>query len=214
MSHPKERFHDFAVTNEGDVVPLEDYDDLPVANESITQGMDNLNHARHMHAIENSDEFKTDAKHTREQAVIDQGLQDPGVYVTLEERYQDELDLMNLVSGANMRGGKKRGVPGGFEVAHRTHPEILDRYGPQLPNVAEGARRNHRRMVNRDTLDIYHAAELKEAGIGDKEEVDFDARTMMPNAYRNRYYGTKEKDDARRVRRKYLKKMIAYYATK
>ncbi|GEM_PF-1934877 len=214
MNHLNERFHNFGVNDEGDVVPVEDYTDLPVANESIVQGMDNLAHARRMRDIENSDEFQADAKHAREQSVIDEGMRDPGVYVTLEQRYQDELDLMNLVSGANMRGGKKRGVPGGFEVAHRTHPEILDRYGPQLPNVAEGARRNHRRMVNRDSLDIYHAKELIEAGIGDKEEVEFDARTMMLNAYRNRYYGTPEKDRLRQARRRFLRKKLAEYASK
>ena len=211
---------DAYVDENGDVLPYADVadnlDSVPPSNSSIVQGMTNLEtvHQRTIREARLEKLAVADAKYAREEAVINHGLDNPGVVVSLEQRYQDELDLMNLVSGANQRGGKIRGVPGGFEVAHKTHPEILERYGPQLPNVAKGAHGNHLRMVNRDALDVYHAKELIEAGVAHKEEIEFDAKTMMVNAYRNRYYGTEQNDHARQVRRRFLNKMIALYATK
>lgn len=217
----KERLSPTAyVDDNGDVMPYadiaDDMDSVPTSNSSIVQGTANLeavNRAAQRNA-RREQEAEADAKNARESAVIAQGLENPGVYVTMEQRYQDELDLMNLVSGANQRGGKDPRIGGGFEVAHRTHPEILDRYQSQLPSVAEGARRNHRRMVNRDSLDVYHAKELIEAGIGHKDEIIFDARTVTLNAYRNRYYGSDEKDKARQARRRFLNKKLAEYASK
>ncbi len=215
----KERLSpDAYVDHEGDVLPFadikDDMDIVPTSNASIVQGIENLKGVQAAAAREAllQELAEQDAKHGRETAVINDGLANPGVYVGPEQHYQDELDLMNLVSGANKRGGKVRGKKGGFEVAHRTHPEILDMYGPQLPNVAEGAHRNHLRMENSDPLSVYHAKELIDAGIGHKAEIIFDAQTQMKSAYRDRYYGTDEKDRLRKARRKYLNKMLAHYA--
>lgn len=204
----------------GEVLPYadvrEDLDSTPPSDSSIVQGMFNLENSRKDTArLERFEKVaQVIARIAREQAVIDEGLQNPGVYTTLEQRFQNELDLMNIVAGANQRGGKVRSRPGGFEVAHRTKQRIKDTYGDDLPQVAAGARRNHKRMENDDPLDVYQAQELIDAGIGDKDEIIFDARTQMKNEMRSRFYDPNEDDRKRTARRRYLNKKLAEFASK
>lgn len=135
----------------------------------------------------------------------------PGVHVSLAQRYRDELELLDIISGANMREG--------FDKAKDYDTDIHERYGDNLPQVAIGAHRNHVGLVNRDILDVYHAEELKSyrdgngSVINHPEEIDFDARTIMRNEY-NKEYGGVENKNKRARRRKWLKEKLAEYATK
>jgi hypothetical protein len=220
MSLKRRLDHNSYTDETGEVLPYadiqEDLDSTPPSDSSIAQGMFNLETSRKTEAqLERFEKVaQATARIAREQAVIDEGLQNPGVYTTLEQRFQNELDLMNIVAGANQRGGKVRSKPGGFEVAHRTKQRIKETYGDDLPQVAAGAKRNLKRMENSDPLKVYQAQELIDAGIGDEEEIKFDARTQMKNELRTRFYDPNEDDRKRTARRRYLNKKLAQFASK
>lgn len=136
--------------------------------------------------------------------------QNPGVFVTFEQLYKDELKLMEIISGANMRAG--------FKKAHRVDADIQERYGYKLPEVAKGADANHKRMVNHDILDVYHAQELKD--VKDEngrdaflaEQIDHDARTTMRTEYQA-IYGGIDNEKARSKRKRWLNKKLSDIAT-
>ena len=182
MTVLKERFSNFGVDDEGDVVPLEDFEDIPVANESIVQGMTNLENWNREQAL--VEEAETEARHMREQAVAEHALQNAGVYVTLEQHRRNQLELADLVSDMSMyKGGEK----GGYKAQ-----DFQERYKGKTADVESGARSNHRKIIHHDLPRIYKAKELKAAGF-DAQEVDYDAKTRMRLELMERYGGPKNK---------------------
>lgn len=182
------------VDDEGDVLPFADIepslDRPPVVNASIVQGMDNLQKLHEYDA--EIDAAEAEAKW---QALQDT---DAGPHVTMEQYYQDQLDLLDFVSGSLMRRG--------FEKGGSRTQEAVERYGFNLPNVEAGARRNHQKAVHIDMPRIYHADELIKAGF-EPEEVMFDAKTTMRSEAQHRYGGPENKNK-RAARRRELKRKL------
>ncbi len=171
----------------------------PTSNSSIIQGTANLAEARFRDA-----QMQESERETRENRVIDEGLENPGVHVSLEQYYQDQLTLLDTVLGADSKAG--------FEKGGQHTDEAAERYQERLPRVVKGARANRVRMVNHDVLKPYHAQELIEAGVGYEEDVLHDARTTVPSEVRSRY-GGQDNEKARAARRKHLKEQLAKHAT-
>ena len=176
---------------EGDILPYADveaeFDSPVVQNSSIIQATRNLEeHARHERLLAIAEE------EARWEALRDK---DPGPHVTLEQYYQDQLDLLDFVSGSLMRRGFKKAAP--------VDKDIQDRYRENLPRVEAGAHHNHKRSVHDDLPRIYHADELIKAGF-DPDEVAFDAKTAMRVEAQQRFGGPKNKNK-RAARRKELK---------
>lgn len=185
MSHLKERSHDFGVDDEGDIVPLEDYSDMPVANESIVQGMHNLEEVRRHERMIRED---------REDRLAAKALENAGVYVTLEEHRENQRKLVDIASDISMyKGGEK----GGYQTK-----EFNERYKDHSPVVEGGARRRHQKIVHEELPKIYRAAELKAAGF-DPVLVDYDAKTTMRSELMSRYGGPQNK----RARDKWRKRL-------
>lgn len=181
MSAPKERTHDYAISYEGDVLPNEDYDELIVSNESIVQGIANLENVLLNEAL--IKEAEQQAKLERERALAENALQNAGVYVTLEEHRQNQLDLVDVASDMSMyRGGEK----GGYAT-----DDFRRRYSPKTADVERGARENHKKRVNRDIPRIYMAKQLKEAGFN-SYDVDDDV-VQMRSQLMSRYGGPANK---------------------
>lgn len=192
------------VDDEGDVLPYADvadtFDSQPTQNSSIVQGVENLkNHALNEVALE---QFEAEAKQQREDAVIKAGRENAGVHVALEQYYQDQLDLLDFVSGSLMRRGFKKGGS--------KKPEALDRYGSDLPNVEAGADRNHKRQVHRDLPKIYHADELIAAGF-EPQEVMFDAKTQMRSEAQHRLGGPSNKNKRAALRKELRAKRDSHH---
>ena len=120
---------------------------------------------------------------------------DVGPHVSLERYYQDQLDLLDFVSGSLMRRGFKKAAP--------VDKTIQDRYGEDLPRVEAGAERNHKRSVHTELPRIYHADELIQAGF-DADDVMFNAKTEMRVQAQQKYGGPQNKNK-RAARRKELK---------
>lgn len=195
MTTLKERFHDFGIDDEDEVVPLEDFssDQLPASNAFRTQGLANLEQLNREQA--EIDEFELIAKRHREQVVAERALENAGVYVTLEEHRQNQLDLVDIASDISMyKGGEK----GGYKTE-----DFQGRYTPNTAHVEKGARTNHAKVVNRKLPEIYKAKELKDAGFND-QEVDYDAKTQMRVELMAKYGGPQNKK-ARAAWRKDLK---------
>lgn len=119
------------------------------------------------------------------------------VSVTLQQRFQDELDLLDTMSGMVMRTAL---------IENPSHPSISERYH-DIDQVTEGAKRNVR-FGGRVIDSIYHKDELLRAGF-DQQDVEDDIVKMRYN-YRKEYSG-KENRNKRRSRRKFLKKMLSNY---
>jgi hypothetical protein len=192
MTHHRERLsHNSYMDDEGDILPYanieNNFDSALVHNESIIQGRENLKtHARQMQDLER---FEAEAAWEK--------LRDksPGPHVSLEQYYQDQLDLIDFVSGSFMRRGFKKAAP--------VDEDIQTRYGEDLPRVEAGAERNHRRSIHNELPRIYHADELIAAGF-DPDEVMFDAKTILRMAAQEEYGGPQNKNK-RAARRKELK---------
>ena len=180
MTTLKEQFHDFAVDDEGEIVPLENtpYDERPASNAFLTQGIANLEtwHAE-QGMIEEAE------KKAREQAVANAALKKAGVYVALDERRQDLLELVDIASDLSMyRGGEK----GGYQAS-----DFQERYAQQAARVEAGARGNHKKRVNQDLPRIYRAKELEAAGFS-AEDIKDDL-TQMRSELMSRYGGPENK---------------------
>lgn len=184
MTTLTERSHNFGVDDEGEVVPLENYATLPVANESIVQGMTNLETRRREQAEVEAAEHE--AKRAREQAVAERALQNAGVYLTFEEQRQTQLALANFVSDVSMyRGGEN----GGYKSR-----SFNQRYQEKARDVEAGARKNHRQLVNHTYPELYKAAELKAAGF-DAQDVEDEANKMRAQLIK--HYGGPENEKTR-----------------
>lgn len=181
MTNLKEQFHDFAVDDEGEIVPLEDtpYDERPASNAFRTQGIANLEARNAEQSL-----IEEAEKKTREEAVANAALQKAGVYVTLDERRQDLLELVDIASDLSMyRGGEK----GGYQAG-----DFQGRYASQAAQVEAGARRNHKKRVNQDLPRIYRANELEAAGFS-AEDIKDDI-TQMRSQLMSRYGGPENKN--------------------
>lgn len=121
-----------------------------------------------------------------------------GVYVSLVDRYGDELRLMNIISN-NSRGE-------GF-IKSKDKPEIVERYEEHLPDVVAGVRGKMSTTEQR-LRGVYHARALEDAGL-DKYDIENDI-TQMHHAYREKYAG-RDNEKERTARRRFLRKKLAEF---
>lgn len=128
---------------DGEVKNAADYelDGPTVTNTSLAQGTANLEAMRKHERLAQEDAHL--------EAIRDKN---PGVYVTLEQHYQDTLDLVDAISLMSIYKGLKAG--GSLD------PEFQKRYGEQTPHVIAGAEVNHRKLVDEVIPDIYHQSEF------------------------------------------------------
>lgn len=185
------------VDDDGDIKPYADIapgqDSIPATNAFIAQGMANLKALRREQDI--VDEGEALLRRERERAVAAKALEHAGIYVTLDEHRQNQLQLIDIASDISMyRGGEK----GGYATE-----EFRNRYEPQAGTVVKGARANHLKRVNQDIPRIYKAAELEAAGFSAYDIQD--DITQMRSELMSRYGGPANKK-ARAERRASLKK--------
>lgn len=195
---------DTYVDDNGDVLPYADvidqFDHPPVSNESIAQGMSNLEHVRRKadYDAQNAQEAEIDGEKMhkrREHAIAEAALRAAGPHELIGEHVQTQLALLDAVSDISMyRGGEK----GGYKST-----DFNERYGPVAPRVERGARKNHQKLVNKTFPELLKASQLIEAGFDEYDVAD------MVNATRIkllREYGGPEKEKARTQLRTALKK--------
>jgi hypothetical protein len=184
MSTLKERHdHLYGVNDDGDVVPLEDYDlDRPLTdNESIAQGTANLQNHRINEELLAEDTIL--AKKAREAKVAQAAMENPGVFVTYQEHMANLRMLADAMSDISMyQGGEK----GGYQTQ-----DFQERYAPRAANVEAGARVNHSKVANQVIARAYKAEELIAAGF-DKQDVEDDVIAMRIQLKR-KYAGPQNK---------------------
>lgn len=179
----KERFSNFAVNDEGDIVPLEDIptSEYPPSNAFRAQGMANLEQLRYEQVL--IDEAEYQQKLQREQAIAVAALKNAGVYISFEEHFQNQVELVKIASDISMyRGGES----GGY-----SSKDFRSRYEPQATSIEKGARTNHMKRVSQDLPRIYKAAELESAGFSSYDIQD--DLVQMRSELMSRYGGPANK---------------------
>lgn len=121
--------------------------------------------------------------------------------LTLEEYYQSQIKLLDIVSGLSMRQG--------FSKASKSDPKISKKYGNQLPRVEEGAHRNASELVHVTFPEVYRAVPLIEAGF-DPQDVMDDMVLMRIGLMRE--YAGKQNKEKRRSRRETITKKLAKHS--
>lgn len=193
MGTLKERSVGFGVDDNGDVVPLEDYQERPVANESIVQGITNLE--THRSEQEWLEQAEIEDRHMREQSIANTALASAGVYIPLSELTQTKLGILDAVSQMSMyRGGEK----GGYQSK-----DFRSRYGESSGTVEGGARQNHLNLVNKVFPELLKASQLVEVGF-EKHDVNDMVNTMRMEIMDQ--YGGPDKEKARKALRARLKR--------
>jgi len=188
---------DSYLSDDGDVLPYADiegtFDRPPVSNASIVQGMRNLEEHLEEQALERQAE--DDARLLRERLVAEAALATAGAYTPLGELTQTRLDILDAISGMSMyRGGEN----GGYQSS-----DFQRRYGLDAPDVENGARKNHRILVNRVFPELLRASQLVDAGFERYEVEDMVNSTRMQLM---KDFGGPENENARRRMRTQLKR--------
>lgn len=195
-----ERVTGYGVNDEGDVVLLEDFDAGEVHTFPHNEFRVSHGEARDIDAEAAKFDAQMLAQRRERERLIAQeafaNIPENAVFVTLEQHYRDQLDLLDAVMLAESKGGFKKGG--------QYTKEAKKRYDSNLPNVVAGSEVNHKRIVHHDFMDVYHAKELIDAGIEDKAVIEHDAKTTVPSEVRSRLGGEQNKTK-RRNYRKYLK---------
>jgi hypothetical protein len=188
---------DSYLSDDGDVLPFADIEDAfdrpPVSNASIIQGMRNLE--QHLEEQRLEQQAESDVLHMRERLVAKAAMASAGAYTPLSELTQTRLDILDAVSGMSMyRGGEN----GGYQSS-----DFQRRYGLNAPDVENGARKNHRILVNRVFPELLRASQLVSAGFERYEVEDMVNSTRMQLM---KDLGGPENENARRRIRTKLKR--------
>lgn len=170
-----------------------EFDRVPVANESIIQGTNNL--ARERLLEEEMERFETDARKSREQAIAARALAEAGPHSIVGEHLQTGLKLLDAISDMTMYTG---GEKGGYKTKN-----FNDRYKDDAPKVESGARRNHQILVNKTFPELLKASQLIDAGFADYEVADMVNEARMEMKHK---FGGPENEKTRSQMRASLKK--------
>lgn len=161
MTNITERTRHFAVADDGDIVSVHDYDELPTHNESIIQGTDNL--ASELAYESAMEAFEAQNKKDRERKIAEVALAQAGPHDIIGEHREVQRAIVDAVAEMSMyQGGEK----GGYDTEAFQH-----RYKAKAGEVISGAKKNHLRLVNEVFPALLKSTQLVEAGF-DKVDVD------------------------------------------
>ena len=174
--------HGTVFDDEGDIGIYADfetnYDRQPITNESIIQGTINLAEAnmREAEIVTFEADMRKHREH-REHALAAKALAESGPHSVIGEHIQTGIQLLDAISDMSMyQGGEK----GGYKSRN-----FKMRYEANAPDVENGARHNHQKLVRKTFPELLRASQLIEAGFTEYEVGDMvdETRIKMKRKY-------------------------------